>query len=216
MKRCLIITGGSVDYPTAFDFIKKYKYNMIIAVDGGLSSARKLNIHPDYCVGDFDSVCQEDYQYFKKQPDIVWETHPPEKNETDTELAFHLALKQGAESLHVFGASGTRMDHTLASISLLQIPLEAGAECWLIDGHNRITMIDSRKVLKKEEAFGKYVSLIPYTEAVTGVTLRGMKYPLDEYTFIQGNSLGVSNEIAQDEAVITIGKGKMILIESKD
>lgn len=216
MKRCLILTGGSVDFPTASDFLNVYDYHLIIAVDGGLAAAEKLKLKPDFCVGDFDSVSQESYDYFQAQEGICWETHPPEKDETDTELALNLALKQGAGEIHVFGATGTRMDHTLASIGLLQIPLTAGIPCWLIDGHNRITMIDSEIQLKKSETFGKYVSLIPYTESVSGVTLKGMKYPLQNYTLVQGNSLGISNEIAEPEAHILIETGKLILIESED
>lgn len=216
MKRCLILTGGSVDYSSASDFLIKYSYDLILAVDGGLTAARKLQLKPDCCVGDFDSVSKDDLEHFRKIPGISWETHPPEKDETDTELALHLALRRKVDSIHVFGATGTRMDHTLASISLLQIPLEAGVSCWLIDGHNRITMIDSGMALKRSEAFGTYVSLIPFTESVSGVTLEGFKYPLQDYTFVQGNSLGVSNEIICEEAVITIGKGRMLLIESKD
>lgn len=216
MKRCLIITGGSVDIPTASDYLKKYTYDIVIAVDGGLSAARKLQLKPDFCVGDFDSVSQESYAYFRGQEGIHWEVHPPEKNETDTELGLHLALRQGAKEIHVFGATGTRMDHTLASIGLLQIPLTAGAQCWLIDGHNRITMLDSNISLIKAEAFGKYVSLIPYTESVSGVTLTGMKYPLKDYTLVQGNSLGISNEILEQRACISLKSGKLILIESLD
>lgn len=216
MKRCLILTGGSVDYPAASEFLMKYTYDITIAVDSGLEAAKKLLLKPDFCVGDFDSVSLETLKYFQKVPEISWETHPPEKDETDTELALNLAVRQDIQEIHVFGATGTRMDHTLAAIGLLQIPLKAGVSCWLVDGHNRITMIDSDIILKREEAFGKYVSLIPYTESVTGVTLTGLKYPLQDYTFVHGNSLGVSNEIVENEAVIRIGHGKMILIESGD
>ncbi|MDD7390219.1 MAG: thiamine diphosphokinase [Lachnospiraceae bacterium] len=216
MKRCLILTGGSVDDSAASDFLTEYSYDLIIAVDSGLTAARRLQLKPDYCVGDFDSVSKESLEYFRGISGIRWETHPPEKDETDTELALHLALRRGADLIHVFGATGTRMDHTLAAIGLLQIPLEAGVSCWMIDGHNRITMIDSELSLKRSETFGTYVSLIPFTEAVTGVTLEGFKYPLRDYTFVQGNSLGVSNEIVSEEASITIGGGRMILIESKD
>lgn len=216
MKRCLILTGGRVDYPSVSDFREKYEYEMVIAVDGGLTAAKNLGLMPDFCVGDFDSVLPESYEFFKKQHGISWETHPPEKDWTDTELAINLALRQEADEIHIFGATGTRMDHTLASIGLLQIPLTEGKRCWIIDANNRITMIDSHMILKKDEIFGKYVSLIPYTEKVTGVTLKGMRYPLQEYTFVHGNSLGVSNEVVEEKAEIFIKEGKMILIESKD
>ena len=216
MKQCLILTGGRVDYPTASGFLKENQYDLIIAVDGGLAAARQLGIKPDYCVGDFDSVAEDVYVEFKKQEGIAWETHPPEKDQTDTELALSLAIREKAERIHLFGATGTRMDHTLAAIGLLMMPMEQGIECFSIDANNRITMINKGITLKKSELFGKYVSLIPYTEKVTGVTLTGFKYPLTDYTFVQGNGLGVSNEVIEEEAQIQLKSGKLLLIESQD
>lgn len=205
-----------MDEPTALDFIKKNQYACIIAVDGGLAAARKLNLKPDFCLGDFDSVNREDYAYYRSQEGIEWLVYPPEKNETDTELALHLAVDRQVQEIHLFGATGTRMDHTLAAIGLLEIPVKAGISCWMIDAHNRITMIESDCRIRRDEAFGTYLSLIPYTEKVTGVTLTGVKYPLQNSSFIQGNSLGISNEITGEEAGISLKEGKLILIESKD
>lgn len=216
LKRCLMIAGGSVDDTSASLFLKKYTYEWIIAVDGGLTAARRLQLIPDFAVGDFDSVSPEVYAYFQKQEGISWETHPPEKDASDTELALWLALRLGAESIHLWGATGTRLDHTLGAIGLLQIPLKAGVDCSILDAHNRITMIDSKRILKKAEAFGRYVSLIPYTETVRGVTLKGMKYPLDNAVLTHGNTLSISNEIVEEEAVIEICEGQLLVIESQD
>ncbi len=70
--------------------------------------------------------------------------------------------------------------------------------------------------LVKNEAFGKYVSLLPFYERAEGVTLEGFYYPLKEATVVKGSSLCISNEITAKRAKITVGKGIMILILSKD
>ena len=58
--------------------------------------------------------------------------------------------------------------------------------------------------------------MIPFSEKVCGVTLRGLKYPLTDYTMGGFNSLGISNEIVADEATISFSSGELIVIESKD
>lgn len=205
-----------MDIPTAARFLQENAYDLIIAVDGGMKAVKELQIRPDYCVGDFDSVDPVVYRWFSTLEDVIWERHKPEKDETDTELGINLAIQNGASCIHLFGATGTRLDHTLASIGLLQIPMEAGVSCWIVDGHNRITMINKNMTFEKKDAFGKYLSLIPYSEQVKGVTVTGVKYPLHDYTFVQGNSLGVSNEILEERACVQFSEGKLIVIQSED
>jgi len=62
----------------------------------------------------------------------------------------------------------------------------------------------------------KYLSLVPFSEKVTGVTLRGLKYLLSDFTMGGFNSLGISNEIVDEEASIDFAEGQLLLIESKD
>ena len=52
--------------------------------------------------------------------------------------------------------------------------------------------------------------------AVEKITLTGFKYPLDHATLHSDDSLGVSNEITEDTAVIEFEEGIAILIESRD
>ena len=77
-------------------------------------------------------------------------------------------------------------------------------------------MIDSPLVLQKKDQYGKYVSLLPYSDQVRGVTLTGFKYPLTDYTMGGFNSLGISNEITEEEAVISFMDGQLLVIESRD
>ncbi len=104
----------------------------------------------------------------------------------------------------------------LGNIELLGIGLQQHVPIEMIDSHNRIRMIDSGVSLSKDSQYGKYVSLIPYTQEVTGLTLTGFQYPLDGYTLRGFCSLGVSNEITEETAQISFKDGILILIESRD
>ena len=110
------------------------------------------------------------------------------------------------------------MDHVLGNIQSLYLALEKGVDCEILDEHNRIRLIKGEYRIKKAEQYGKYVSLIPFTTDVNGVTLEGLKYPVqDQHFTVQGSGgFGVSNEIAADEARISLKQGIFIMIESKD
>lgn len=104
----------------------------------------------------------------------------------------------------------------LGNIHLLGIGLQEQTEILLADANNRIRMIDKGITLKKEEQYGKYVSLLPFTPRVKGLTLKGMKYPLRDYTLECYSSLGISNEIVEDMAEISFTDGVLLVLETKD
>lgn len=114
------------------------------------------------------------------------------------------------------GATGTRIDHLLGNIELLGIGLQNHIPIQIVDERNRIRMIGAGITIEKEKQFGKFVSLIPYTNIVKGLTLTGFKYPLDHYDFRGFCSLGVSNEIIAESAQITFEDGILIVIEARD
>lgn len=108
------------------------------------------------------------------------------------------------------------MDHAIANIHILKDALESEILCQILDEHNRIYLINKEMTLEKEKIYGKYVSLIPLTSTVEGLTLTGFKYPLNNYDLPVGTSLGISNEMIEDRAHIKMEKGILIVIESRD
>ncbi|MEI3339012.1 MAG: hypothetical protein V8R80_02860 [Eubacterium sp.] len=54
-------------------------------------------------------------------------------------------------------------------------------------------MISEGLVLRRAEQFGKYVSLLPFTPQVTGITLKGFAYEVQDFTLQSGIARGVSN-----------------------
>jgi len=99
---------------------------------------------------------------------------------------------------------------------LLGIGLQEQVQIQLVDVHNRIRMINQSICLTKSEQFGNFVSLLPYSGEVKGVTLKGFKYPLEDFTMGSFSSLGISNEIVEEKAEILFEEGVLLVIEARD
>ena len=217
MKRsCLIVTGGKIDEDFARSFLEKESFQKIIAVDGGLEAAERLGLIPDYVVGDFDTVRSDVLERFRQMPFIVWEQHKPEKNETDTELALLTAARQGCEAVDILGALGGRMDHAIGNIQLMYQFFCQGMEVNIYDARNRLYLLGGHKVFHREEVYGKYISFLPMTETVEGLTLRGFKYPLQRRTIGLGTSLCISNELKREEGILELERGVLLCVEAHD
>ncbi|MDD3221575.1 MAG: thiamine diphosphokinase [Clostridia bacterium] len=221
--KILMITGGNIDRDFAFSFLKENKYDKIIAVDGGLAFADSMRLPITHLVGDFDTIDSEILERYIHREDISVQQYQPEKDYTDTDIGVKLAMelfekagKDEMKELHVFGATGTRLDHVLANLQMLKRPMEMGIDAKIIDKNNQIQMIQGSVTLKSDGLFGKYVSLIPATQELQGITLEGFKYPLNRASTLFGESLCVSNELVAEAGRILIEKGYAWLILSRD
>lgn len=212
-KTACIITGGELSEQFLAAYLDNHPTDIKIVVDGALETTHRLGIQPDFIVGDFDTVNQLLLNYYDK--DIILR-HPPEKDQTDTELAIETAQKLGCKKIKFFGATGSRLDHSLGNIFLLEGLLKQGFEAEIINENNRLYIKNQGFGLKRTEAAGDYVSLLPLTETVENVTLCGFKYPVENLTFYREKTLGISNEITEEEATIEFSKGIFIVVESRD
>lgn len=220
MKHIAVLTGGTISTEFAGEYLAAHPAQIVIAVDKGMTAAKALGIWPDYVVGDYDSVPErilaEMREHFLRTGKPVIRTYQPEKDATDTEIAVSLALSLEPDSISVLGATGTRFDHALANIQILYLALMREVSACLVDEHNRISLTDRSLRIRKKDAFGDYLSLLPFSEPVEGVTLRGMKYPLTDHRLELGSSLGISNEIVEEEALIDLTDGILIVFETRD
>lgn len=213
----LIFTGGSIDPVFAADYLKKNRFQRILAVDKGIETADRLHIPVDVLLGDFDSASEGVLEEYFNRPGLQVVRHNPIKDQTDTELAVRYALEHHASAIHILGGTGTRIDHMLGTIHSMKPALDQKVECVIVDSHNRIRLLGPGcHRIKRQELFGGFLSLIPLTEQVTGVNLTGMKYPLTDAVFTIGNSLGISNEVVDEEASVAFRDGILVQIESRD
>lgn len=207
----LILTNGEYGNYT---FCKKYEqYDYIICADNGMKHARKLGIHPDEIMGDFDSCNLEDLSYFKNMGVSIKEV-PCEKDETDTELALDRAISMGATKIHIWGGIGTRIDHSLANIHLLYKALKNNVEVILYSHNHKLVLIKDDITLNGE--VGDLVSLIPFTPIVKGVTTKNLAYSLENAVFEIGKPYGVSNYMTGKVAEVHIAEGVLIVMQVKE
>jgi thiamine pyrophosphokinase len=220
--RIVIVSGGHIEDAFAVKWIKEHQYEYMIAVDRGMEFFHRNGLTPDLIVGDFDSVSSKVLDFYRGSTETQMITLNPIKDDTDTEFAIHKAIEKGATTITLLGATGSRLDHVLANMELLGITFRhdrgdgTRVEMDIIDSHNRIYMTDQSIELKKDRQFGKYVSLIPVTMEVKGLTLIGFKYPLYNHTLKKFTSLGISNEITESVAAIAFKEGILLVIESRD
>lgn len=187
--------------------------DIVICADGGYRHAEKAGILPNYLIGDFDSIKVEALNSAVAKGTKVIK-HPPEKDQTDTELAVLLAISLHADEILLLGAIGSRFDHVLANIHLLVKGIQAGKKITITDSNNEITLISAKGHFYSIP--GDIFSLLPMTEVVTGITTSGLKYPLKDGTMELGAPYGVSNEATGDEVIIEISSGLLLVIRAKD
>jgi thiamine pyrophosphokinase len=178
-----------------------------IAADGGIVHAEALGLAPELWVGDFDSVKDGD---FSRWSDVPRRAFPAAKSQTDGEIAVEAALALGATRLVFLGAlKGERSDH--AGLHLLQaIGLaERGLDIVLTSGtEEAVPLIPGKMTL--DLPAGALFSILPFS-ILQGLSLTGVRYPLDRVTVEFGSSWTLSN-VAEGPVDIALGAGRAIAI----
>ncbi|MFF2911251.1 thiamine diphosphokinase [Paenibacillus sp. NPDC057934] len=209
--RVVIWAGGELS-PEHLNVLDEEDF--IIGADRGALFLINHGITPDLAVGDFDSVSPEALQEIRNRSREIITCDAIDKDLTDSELALDLALNRSPSSILMLGVTGSRIDHMLASIQMMTLALQRQVSCSIMDSHNYLTLTGSQ-ALVEDRGFA-YVSLLPLTPEVTGITLEGFQYPLSNATLKLGHSLGVSNKLLAASGTVTIESGLLLIIQSKD
>ena len=213
MKVCILLNGKINDYSIIKQFINNQKYDYIICADGGANHAYKMNITPNYIIGDLDSINKEIIDFYKKQ-NVLFEEFPSKKNETDSELCILLSKSLNASKIDLFGTLGGRIDHTLANINLLYYIREQEIIPRIISEQEEIYIATNEcvKIKGKEKDI---ISIIPIKGDVKGITLENLEYPLNNYDMNYSTPLGISNIMLSEECKIAVKKGSLLIIRNK-
>jgi len=210
--KCVIIANGDLEYTK--DIIDTIKASqLIVCADGGARHLRALNILPHVMIGDFDSILPDDKKFFKENQ-VKTLTFSSRKDHTDSELCLSWALANNATDITLLAVTGTRLDHTLANIFLLKKLARKNIPARIINKNNEIHIVTDFIAIKGRPK--DFLSIIPITKKVDGITLKGLEYPLTDASLKMGSSLGVSNSFKETIASVSIKKGALIVIKSKD
>lgn len=205
-----IVAGGNLSEYLLFEIKRN---TIIIGVDRGALWLISHGILPDVAIGDFDSISKQEFENIKTKCKKVIE-YPAEKDWTDLELAINLSVKYHPSRIDIFGVFGTRIDHSLAAFHLLEKLTKEKIEASIFDEHNRVSIVNAKLTIKKSQQY-RYVSFLPLTESVT-MSLEGLKYNATRKKIMKGETIGISNEITNDEGTIEVHRGVVLLIQSRD
>jgi thiamine pyrophosphokinase len=96
--------------------LNKKGYSILICADGGANSARKLNVLPNYIVGDLDSISKDTLKYYSGKSNII---KIKRQNDTDVEKCIKYAVKKRLDDIVLTGVTGDRLDHTFCNIGIV-------------------------------------------------------------------------------------------------
>lgn len=200
VKVCSIICGAPCDMG---GLKKELVEGFVIAADSGLDRCAEIGITPNLAVGDFDSAKTS-------VPSGVETVNvPSEKDDTDAHLAAMTALERGFGEIRLFCALGGRASHSIANIQLLRELKKKGVSV-VIYGEQSVMLplCDESVEIPK---FKGYLSLFALDETAV-VSESGVKYPLDHHALTNDFPLGVSNEITEKIAVVTVHEGLCLIV----
>ena len=200
-----ILLGGDLIRTPRLD--RQLEGSRVIAADGGIGHARMLGLVPELWVGDFDSVPANLPDDLAAVPRQVF---PPEKDKTDGELAISAALESGATSLVLAGVfGGKRADHAFLHLALGLRLAESGMDVLLTSGAQEgIPLLPG--VAGFDYADGTLFSVLGFSD-LSGLSVSGAKWPLDQVEVAFGSSLTISNEV-KGRLEIALGSGRALLL----
>lgn len=207
----IVIFGGGILDSIFLEALSGDEY--VIGVDQGAHWLLAHGVVPDIAIGDFDSVSGEELANIKKKIQQVNE-FPPEKDFTDMELAVEHAIEQSPQDVVIWGGIGSRMDHTVGTMHLLQKFLEKNIPARMRDRTNEVSLLRDRGVIPLSGAY-RYVSLLPVTDSIV-VTLTGFRYSVSKQKITRGQTMGLSNELSKKEGSIVLHEGVAFVVRSRD
>ncbi len=179
----------------------------VLAADCGMRHAPGLGVTPELWVGDFDSVTEAD---LAAASDTERQIFPREKDQTDGELAIETAIERGATSLILVGAfGGERADHAFLHQTAAIRLAESGTPIVLTSGDQEATPLPLG-TRRFDYPDGTVFSILAFSE-LSGLSVAGAQWPLDDVEIAFGSSLPLSNTVS-GELEISLAAGRALLL----
>lgn len=212
MKICIILNGEIENYETTKSIINNENYDYIICADGGANHSYKMDIIPNYILGDLDSVHSDVVDYYKSN-NVAFKQFPAKKNETDAELCIYLATTLKANQIDFIGGLGGRVDHMIANINLLYYVKDQNIIPRILTDKEEIYIAIDEEISLRGQV-GDTISVIPVKGDAYGVTLKNLEYPLENYHMKYSVPIGISNIMLEQECKVKVDSGTLLIIRN--
>lgn len=197
---CYIVGAGEVNTFT----LEPDENDYVIAADAGYLALPRLTAVADLVIGDFDSLPQK-----PNHPNII--EHPREKDQTDMALAIEEGLRRDFQRFVLLGGMGGRLDHTYANIQALTNLASKNARGYLLGCGLAVTVIRNGSVRFDGKNSGT-VSIFSCGDSAQGVTIKGLKYTLENAVLENTRPIGVSNAFIGEKSEISVLCGSLAVM----
>ena len=181
-------------------------------IDGGAQFLLEQGIEPRWIFGDLDSFPAAK-NFLKTSCSLVEKNN---QSQTDLEFALDFLCQfQELEQLNLYGATGGRLDHFLANLSLLRNPKYRHWQLKIIDAQNQLErMRASEKNFYPIENY-RYFSLIPLF-GQTQISIQGAKYSAENLPLTLDYANATSNEFINNQPIKITSNQDLLVIYSRD
>ncbi|QSW68196.1 thiamine diphosphokinase [Lactiplantibacillus plantarum] len=186
-----------------------------VGADRGALRLVKRGIQPVMVVGDFDSIDAAELQTVKDAL-VGAIVVKPDQDHTDTQLAIKSIFEQlQPDEVHLYGATGGRLDHLLANMWLVLDPVfrQWAPQIKLIDKQNSVQFFLPGDYQITKEADKRYLAFVPLMPM--HLTLPDEKYQLDAAYNAYPISWA-SNEFSGNTGHFSFDAGVLAVIQSRD
>lgn len=206
----LIVGAAPIEGHEAFYAARIRAAGLVIAADGGCTLCRLSGRVPDVCIGDFDSVPEDDLAWAESNGARI-ARFPAAKDESDLDLAVREARSIGAGAIDLTAAFAGRLDHSLASLGTLLSAADLGARGLEWDVTLYPLDAGSRDSITLHEASGTLFSVYALPGAAV-VSIVGARYELSSALIEPLSSLGLSNVAAGHAVNVTVERGSVLVL----
>ncbi|WAU30139.1 thiamine diphosphokinase [Lactiplantibacillus plantarum] len=207
----LLVGGPTAKYPADLTTIP----GPWVGADRGALRLVKRGIQPVMVVGDFDSIDAAELQTVKDAL-VGAVVVKPDQDHTDTQLAIKSIFEQlQPDEVHLYGATGGRLDHLLANMWLVLDPVfrQWAPQIKLIDKQNSVRFFLPGDYQITKEADKRYLAFVPLMPM--HLTLPDEKYQLDAAYNAYPISWA-SNEFSGNTGHFSFDAGVLAVIQSRD
>ncbi len=207
----LICCAGELSNKDLFEeYYSKSDYR--ISVDGGAKYFIKYDKDFDIAIGDFDSINLQDKKYIEEKQKIS-EVYNTKKDFTDFEAAVNILIKKNCKTIYCFGATGTRLDHTISNLIYSKKCFDLGVELVFLSDNNIIRFLG-----KSTECTMRYdyISIVVLSNDGMTVKLKGFEYDSEHLEVDYSSTITISNKIISKKGYIELLNGYGLLIDSRD
>ena len=184
-------------------------------MDRGLAHALRLGLRPHVVVGDFDSVDAAMLERTRRQwPDLVVQRHHRHKAHSDLDLALSCAWGLDPAEIALASGGGGRLDHLMISMTMLARPRYAALPLSAYVGASVVRAAAAGMSLSLPIGDGNLLTLLA-VGGTASLHTSGLRWNLTDAMPLRCTaSLGLSNELTEPDARISVQSGTVLAIQT--